>query len=45
MLRIASTIDPLEKNVRSSGYWVATARRTRSIYSKLPILCGSFSST
>ena len=45
VLRIASTIEPLEKNVRSSGYWLAISRRTRSMYSKLLILCDSFSST
>ena len=35
IFRIASTIDPLEKNVRRSGYLLEIWRRSRSIYSKL----------
>ncbi len=46
MFRMASTIEPLEKNVRSSGIAGRRSRaRIRSMYSKLPVLCESFSST
>ena len=43
--KMASTIEPLEKNVRISGNWLAIAFCTRSIYSKLLSRCGSFNST
>ncbi len=30
--RMASTMEPIEKKVRMSGYWLAISFRTRSMY-------------
>ena len=38
-------MDPLEKKVRISGYSFAIRACTRSMYSKLLSLCGSFKAT